>query len=327
MKSILTKFGLLALLATPMLAQTREKVLEPAEFNFDFRRDGTTSEKAIVVDPGLNLSLCVTQGNLKINGGERNELRVFIRNGASFDFKPQERSPDGTPTSVIVNGLVAGKGMKGPPNECIWGDNIEIDVPRSSIVNVKGYETATAIDSVRKVRIKVIGGDITARNIAEGVSISAGQGDITVEGSRGSMLLDSTTGNIVVFEGAPRETGDVFKAKTNGGTVSLQQVDYRQVEVSSISGSVMFAGKVLSGASYAFSTSNGSIRLAIPADSAGRIAASYGFGAFNSEIPVEVQTENVSPGSMKSINALFGKKGDALLKLTTSHGSISIRKQ
>lgn len=314
---------------TPKPPPTPKATTRPPDhgFSFEYRTDGKSSEKSIKVDPALNLSLCVTQGDLRINGSSRDELRVFIRNGSAFELLPQESNANGTPVSVIVSGLMSGKGAKTPPSECLWGSDIEIDVPRGTIVNVKGYETDTTIDVVRKVRVNVVGGNISARNVAEGVSISAGQGDIMIENVKGSMQLASTTGNIVVFEGNPRETGDLFRAKTHGGTVSLQQVGYRDVEVTSISGSVLYAGKVINGGSYTFKTSNGSIRLAVPSDSAARIAASYGFGTFDCELPVQIQEENVRPGSIKSVNGVLGKNGDAILRLTTTNGSILIKKQ
>jgi hypothetical protein len=323
-------FGIAALLfcTMPVLGQLREKPPEPPAFTFDIGRDGTTSEKAIAVVPMLNLSLCVTQGRLAINGVAKNELRVFVKNGSTFTFRPQESDASGVPASVIVGATLPAKPARGAAvNECLWGEDIQIDVPQGTTVNLKGRETVATIDSVRRVRVKVVGGDVSARNISEGVSISAGQGDITVEGSKGSMLLDSTTGNIVAFEVAPRETGDQFLAKTNGGTISLQQAEFRQMEASSISGRVLFAGKLLNGGNYVFGTENGSVRLSVPLETAARIAASYGFGSFNSELPLVIQTEDVKPGSLKSITGLLGKNANTTLRLITSNGNILIRKQ
>src|SRR5689334_4771343 len=45
------------------------------------RYDGVTTEKAIAADPNVAMQLCVSEGDVKINGSERNEVRVFVRNG------------------------------------------------------------------------------------------------------------------------------------------------------------------------------------------------------------------------------------------------------
>lgn len=288
---------------------------------------GDTFEQSIKVDPKINLSLCVAQGVVKVNGWSRNELRVYVENGSRFAFKVLEKSSKtGDPVWLMISGI-DGKSKYAAPSECISGAQIEIDVPTGASVNIKGQETTTTVDSVRKVSIRTIGGDISLRNIAEGVMASSGQGDVTVEGSEGAMTLESTTGNILVFEAGPSEIGDALKAKTNSGTISLQKVGHRQIEVNSISGSVAYSGEVLTGGSYTLGTSRGSIRLAIPAAASCRISATYGYGRFTTEIPVNIETENIFEGPIKTVVGSLGKGGDASLKLTTNNGSINIKKQ
>lgn len=288
---------------------------------------GDTSEKSIVVDGNVNLSLCVTHGNLKVNGWNRNEVRIFVKDGSKIGFKVlQKDAKTQSPVWITVMGLESVKSKNPTPSECFWGDEIEIDVPVNATINIKGQETETSIDTVRRANVKNIGGDISLRNVADGIVASTYRGGLTVENSKGGIVLESTTGNILVFEAGPSEIGDIFKAKTNSGTISLQRVEHRQIEVNSISGSVMFNGTILSGGSYGFSTSNGAIRLTLPQTSSCTISASYGFGSFNSELPIKILTENIHEGPVKSIVGTIGT-GDATLKLTTNNGSISIKKQ
>lgn len=283
---------------------------------------GETTEKAIAVDKKVNISLCVTQGNLKVNGWNRDEVRVFVSEGAKFGFKVLEKSKDGKPVWISVAGAVSKVGG----SDCIWGEEIEIDVPVNAVVNIKGQETKTTIDTVRKANVKTIGGDITVRNVANGVMASTYEGDVTVERSQGAMSLDSTTGNILVFDVGPSDIGDILKAKTNSGMISLQSLEHRQVEVGSISGSIAFNGDILNGGSYSFTTSNGSIRMALPQTTSCNVYAVYGFGSFNSELPIKIITENIEEGPVMRVSGLIGK-GDATLKLTTNNGSIAIKKQ
>jgi DUF4097 and DUF4098 domain-containing protein YvlB len=141
------------------------------------------------------------------------------------------------------------------------------------------------------------------------------------------MELETTNGNIVVFEVGPGEIGDTFTARTNGGMISLQKVEHRQLDVSSITGSVAYNGAILSGGSYSLRTMNGSIRLAIPQGSACTVNATYGYGSFESDLPFKVATENITPGPVKTVVGTFGGGGDAVVKLTVSiNGSIAIKK-
>ena len=76
---------------------------------------------------------------------------------------------------------------------------------------------------------------------------------------------------------------------------------------------------------FGINTTNGAIRLLIPQDSSCRITATFGFGNFNSELPIKMLTEDIHPGPVKTVNAIMGS-GDATLRLTTNTGAIQIRK-
>jgi hypothetical protein len=284
---------------------------------------GETMERSLVVDKDVNISLCVTQGNLRINGWNRNEVRVYVQDGAKFGFKVLEKNRQNSPVWVMITGVEPDKG-KSP--ECIWGEDIEIDVPANAVINLKGQETKVNIDTVRKATVKMIGGDITIHNVSAGVTAFTGQGDVTVEESQGAISLETTTGNILVFEAGPSEIGDIAKVKTNSGLISLQKLRHRQIEAGSISGSIAYNGEILNGGTYSLSTSNGSIRLVLPQTTNCSVSALYGYGSFNSEIPIKIITENIAENSVKIINGLIGK-ADATLKLTTNNGSIAIKKQ
>lgn len=288
-------------------------------------RDGVTSEKSIKVDPGVNLKLCVVQGNLKINGWERDELRVFVKNGSPVGLRVLEKDPgSGKPVWVLLSGI-AKPGAPGQTSECLSGESIELDVPMNASLRIEGRSTETMVDSVKKIIVKNAEGNISLRNITGGITASTYQGDVTVENSGGAISLESATGNIVAFEVTPGQIGDLFKAKTNSGTISLQKVEHRQIEANSITGSVVFNGKFLPGGLYSFKTSNGEIRLTIPAESSCVFVAAYGFGRFSSEIGLKYITENNSE-SGKSLTAKAGS-GDATVNLTTTSGSIGIKKQ
>jgi len=283
-----------------------------------------TYERAIAVAANVNLTLCVTEGNLKVNGWNRNEVRLYVEGGPKFSFKVIDNGPDAKPVWISTTNEARRPGIN---NDCIWGAAVEIDVPRGSTLNLQGKAIDAQIDGLRKVGVKTVGGDISIRNVKEGVTANTYEGDVTVEESWGQVALESSTGNIVVVDSGPSEIGDTFKAKTNSGAVSLTRVTHRAQEVNSISGSVLFNGELKSGGTYAFGTSNGTIRLALPAMTGCKFAATYTSGSFTNELPFNIDTENVGPNDLMSVVGRIGAGGDALLKLTTVAGMIGIKKQ
>jgi DUF4097 and DUF4098 domain-containing protein YvlB len=261
-----------------------------------------------------------------VNGWSRNEVRVFISEGSKFGFRVLEKSPkDGQPVFISLVGLRQLPGGAVTKTDCISGDDIELDVPQNAAVSLKGRDTSISIDSIRKAGVSNVGGDINVNNVTQGVRASTYQGDVTVLNSAGVMVLESASGNIIASDISAAEVGDAFKAKTNSGAISLQKLGFRLAEVNSLSGTILFTGELASGGSFSFTTTNGSIRLALPANSSCRVTATYGFGSFNSELPVKALTEDVRSGPAKTINAVMGS-GDATLRLTTNSGAILIKR-
>ena len=299
------------------------KAVVTAQKNSDSNADSV--EKSIAVDPKVNVSLCVSQGKLKVNGWDRNEIRAFVSGGSQLGFVVVDKSKKtGSAVWVKVVGYDTVKKQNLNNDECLSGNEVEIDVPRNAILNVKNNESETTIESVGKVHVENVGGGIFLDDIANGVDATTYEGDVTITKSSGAVTLSSTTGNIIAFDLAPSEIGDIFKAKTNSGAITLQNIEHRQMDINSNSGSMKFSGGFENGGQYKFGTSNGSIMLAIPENSSCKIIASYGFGAFNSELPL--QNILKSTGSKtQSLTAMMGA-GDATLNLTTYSGAIRIRK-
>lgn len=286
----------------------------------------TPAEKSIATDAKVNISLCVSAGNVKVTGWERDEVRVFISEGTQIGFKIlQKNRQSEKPVWVMVLGFDPVTNKEVRPDECLSGDDIELDVPRGATVNIKSRESATTIDSVNKVRVENINGDIYLRSIAEGINATTFEGDVTVERSGGAISLTSTTGNILAFDAAPSEIGDVFRAKTSNGTISLQDIEHRQMEIKSNSGAIRFTGDFLSGGQYTFGTLNGAIALNVPLNTSCKINASFGLGVFASDIPLKDMVKSAASGA-KNLSAIMGM-GDATLNLTTYSGAISIKKR
>ena len=283
-------------------------------------------ERVIAAESNVAVKLCIAEGTVRINGSERNEVRVFVRNGRKFQFSSLEKNPE---TGKATWLWITNSGGPGPHSECLAGDSVDIDLPKGAIIDLRARTAGAVIDSVKKASVEIVEGSISLRNISGGIQAKAYQGDLFVENSSGVIGLETTTGNILAFDVQPGNPGELFKATTRSGQITLDGVVHRQVQANSISGSVAFNGKFLNGGIYNFKTSNGEIRMLIPEDSACRLVAAYGFGSFDTMIPLKIETENKTSGGRNFVGIL-GKQANgplANVTLTTSSGSIGIRKQ
>jgi hypothetical protein len=284
----------------------------------------TPAERSITVEPKVNLTVCITEGSVKINGWDRDEVRAFVSEGSEVGFKvAQKNVKSGKAEDVYILGFDPLKTKEIRPNECLTGTEIELDVPRGAIINLKSSESDISIESVYKVRVENGGGSIFLNDITQGVNAVNYAGSITVEKSSGSMMLTTTSGNIVAVDLSPGEVGDYFRAKTNSGIITLNTVAHRQIETNSITGSTSYSGDMLDGGRYGFNTQNGSIVLAVPEKSVCRITAWFGFGRIVPELPVEnaLQREQSYSGQLGTGETTCS------LNLKTTSGAIRIRKQ
>lgn len=283
------------------------------------------SEKSILVDAKIYISMCVVEGKVKINGWERNEIRAFVKNGSRVNFEVRKKNEQTkNPLWVEIVGFEAG-GKNAGAGDCLSGKEIELDVPRNATMDIKGRTNQTTIHSVSKALVEYESGDIFLNNITQGIKATTFEGDVMVENSSGAMILTTTTGNIVAFNVNSKEIGDIFESKTTSGAITLQQLEFGQTKANSSSGSIRFIGEVQNSGQYNFRTQNGSITLSIPQNSSGKLDASYGFGVFNSELPLKNEVKTNTSKS-QSLTALLGS-GEASLNLKTYSGAIRIKRQ
>ena len=295
-------------------SKTKKQILNDTE---------TPAEKSIKVDAKVKIQLCVSEGKIKINGWDRNEIRAYVGGGSQIGFVVLKKNKD-NPVWVKALGFDPAKNKEADADECLSGAEIEIDVPRGATVSIEGADSETTVESVRKVSVENLSGNIFLNDIAEGIDAITYQGGVTVGKSSGAMSLNTTDGNIVAYEVSPSEIGDVFKAKTTKGMITLQQIEHGQTEISSIFGSIRFNGEFSSGGQYTFGTQHGSIMLTIPENSSCKINASYGLGEFMSELPL-TNVKKPNPTGPQNLTAQIGS-GDATLNLTTYSGRIHIKK-
>ncbi len=284
-----------------------------------------TTERSVAVDPAVNIKLCVGEGELKINGWSRSEVRLFVHDGSGADIKVLESNSDsGKPNWILISRSLRPEGPTALESECISGDSIALDVPKGASLDIRGRNSDVTVDSVRRVATKNVEGNIVLRNISSGITAATFQGDIVAQDSSGSVSLESSTGNILAYGISSKQIGEAFRAKTSSGAISLQDISNRQIEANSISGSVTFTGDFAGGGIYNFKTSNGSIELKIPETSSATFKASYGFGSFNSQIPLKIlYKEDELP--VRNLGATSGS-GEANVVLTTHSGTVIIAK-
>ena len=315
--------------------------LPPNRVSIVYRSRRDISEKSIRVHPKVYVSLCVSSGNVKVNGWDREEVRAFVDSGSKVSFKVREtKGEDETPVWIEVLGSeVAGRRFGAPSiirtnfaegaegvvsgAGCLSGKSIELDLPKNAGLKIKGNTDETTIDSLRWVDVNNTGGSIFVSRISNGVNAQTFRGNVTVKNSGGKMELGAINGDVIAYKTETNEIGDYLKAKTQGGSITLQAVEQRDVKVNSVSGGINFVGKLANFGRYSFDTGYGAINLVIPSETSCSVEAQYG-GYLKSELPIKVTKK----GQFDTVKSLIGQIGGGSCNLgfKTFNGSILIRK-
>ncbi len=143
-------------------------------------------------------------------------------------------------------------------------------------------------------------GIITARDVDGTVSAQTANGRVSVMGGRGTLRLGSSN-----------------------GIVEVRDVQAGGLDLHTSNGRVVFAGSLAPGSKNSVETSNGSVAITLPPDSALSVDLRSGNGSVNVDgFPVAASGENKRNAVQGVIN-----RPDANLTVHTGNGSITLTKQ
>ena len=284
------------------------------------------TEKAVETAAKVSISLCVASGDVKVRGWERNEVRVWIEGGAA-DFKVKERDAQNKPVWLFVTNAAAA-GAKNY-DECLRGENIEIELPYTATVGMKSPNSTGGniiIDSVAKAVVSSVDNDIQLRNVTQEIEVSSLSGSVAAEDSMGKISIKTFGGDIAAFRLRPNEFSDLLKLVSTSGSIVLKEITYKNIEAVSTNGELGIYNSLVRGGNYDFNTTNGAVTLQLPADFPFQIRVTMNAqGNFQNDFPLKFSSTNV-PGQARLMTGSNGA-GDTSINLTTFNGMLHLKKK
>lgn len=179
------------------------------------------------------------------------------------------------------------------------GVDAEVRVPPGAVLDLRTSNGA----------VKLTGG-------TGGVVVNTSNGAIVVTDGKGRLQLNTSNGAITVT-GA---TGKI-DLKTSNGPIDLK-VEKAAVNARTSNGGVTFAGTLADGP-HMLTTTNGSVRLTLPADARFKIAAMTSNGQVTNEFGAELS----GTAGRTLLNATVGKDPKVEIGVQTSNAGVEIRKK
>jgi hypothetical protein len=289
-------------------------------------------ERAMAVEPGAVIILCMESGKITVRGSDRREVRAQVPKGTHLDFhRAADAAPENPARRLEVLVSEEADDDTGEPHfeQCSGSADLELDVPRDVTLFFKSKNGDFDIDSVAEARIETISGKISMSHITRAVEATSVDGDLSLTDSSGRVRLETFGGSVEATNISKVAEGDFFKARSINNDVVLENVNHSRVEVSTISGEITMRGPLARAGRYDLKTTSGDITLTMPADSSFQLAARVSEnGEIITDFPLKY-TGGVSSVSLLSAGRMIGTygKGDATINLISFNGTLRLRKQ
>jgi len=212
---------------------------------------------------------------------------------------------------------VRSEGRHGVPTSV----DFRITVPAGAALKISGVNTDVTVEGTRAdLAVETVRGDVNVTGGAGHIVLQSVEGDVNLEAGRGRAELSSVNSGVAV-----RDHEGELAAETVNGEIVLEDVRGGTVEASTVNGDVLFDGEIRSGGRYSFATHNGDITVGLPREPNVSVSvATYG-GDFESSFAVKLSSVS-GARRHKRIRFTLGS-GSAELELESFQGSIRLERR
>jgi DUF4097 and DUF4098 domain-containing protein YvlB len=307
--------------ATAVSASARQRVTDD-DNDHRIARISTTKN--------VEVTVCIASGNIITRGWDKNEVLIDSDGGKQVELRRRDGTEGDSPAGA-VEAQISDLDEEGHPSApgCSSTGDVTLNVPRNARLVLKTIQGDIDVDGAAEAQVESASGNMTVRNVPEGVDLNTAAGDLTVENSGGRIRLRSMSGDIFARDLKPRDPGDNLSINSASGDVRLARIGQRNVEVRSISGGVSIDGPLAKGGRYQLNTVNGDISFELPPDSSFHLSGRvFQGGDIVTDFPLKYGDSRPQSKLSKggSIEGAFGT-GDAMLDLMSTSGTIRLRKK
>jgi DUF4097 and DUF4098 domain-containing protein YvlB len=261
-------------------------------------------DTAFAVRSGARLSVSNISGTVTVRAWNQSQTRVQAdyQRGARVEI-------DNGPSRVSVR-TVARHG----------DSDVEytITVPQGTAVEVNAVSSDVEVSGVcGELNLNTVSGDVTVTCTQGDAAIQSVSGEVLVTDARGALDAGSTSGDVEV-----RGARGAVSAHSVSGGITLAQVEGEDVGAETVSGDILYSGRILDTGRYRFEAHSGDVTIRVAGTLNATIDVSTFSGDLDSDFPMVL-----APGGRPSREWQFTQgSGSARLRLRSFSGSIYLRR-
>ena len=212
-----------------------------------------------------------TRLSLQNAGGE-----IVIRTWDRQQVRVQADHSSRVSVGVELSGSVLGLNPRSARGGWMTGGMVDyqLTVPAAMSIEIQGMYADVTLEGTRgDVKVNTVEGNLIVKGGGGTLSLTTINGKIDVQGARGRVELRSTSDDVEVSD----VQGDLL-VEAVSGNITLRRIDGRRVEAQTVSGDVSFDGAIRNDGSYTLLTHSGDITFAVPEGASATIRAGVASG-------------------------------------------------
>ena len=233
---------------------------------------GEKTERSIPVSPQLTVTLCVASGTLRVNGSDKNELRV-MSSAKGIEFRRLDKARDPAAPAARVDVMLFESATAVKKVDCQTVADVDMEVPSGASVLVQTRDGDISITGVAAAYAGSQNGNIEIERATKLVEAGSVGGSISLRNSSGRVNLNSAGGIVEVTNVKAASSDDTFEVGTVSGDIQLKGVTSPRVMAKTVNGSVTMLGPLAKSGHYTFTNMTGDVILGMPHDASFQLNA------------------------------------------------------
>lgn len=270
------------------------------------RQAAPQTDETVAVQKGTRLSVNNFAGEVILKTWDRDSVHVVGRH------QPRAR----VNIRQVPGGVnITSSGSMGPSSV-----DYEITAPAWMPVRIEGtYNFVTIEGAQAEVYANTVRGDVIIRGGTGVITAKSVEGEVDIQGARGKVTVSSVNEKIKIAD-----TSGEITAEAVNGDITMNGIDSKSVDVSTVNGDIIYEGKVADGGHYAFNTHNGDITLGLPENTNATFSLRTYQGSVSTDFTLAGFDRNQAQRGRR-VTATLGT-GSADVTLETFGGGIRLRK-
>jgi hypothetical protein len=267
---------------------------------------------ALLVAAPTDTTVAAERGQrLEVNAfGGEIVVKTWAKNAVRLQADPEGRT-EVTITKTGSTISVRAEGRRGPASDV----DMELTVPVWMALDLSGVNTDVTVQGTRaSIEVETVQGEVVVTGGEGLVTLSSVQGSVTLRGAKGRIDVHSVNQDVRVIN-----TSGEIKAESVNGEIELNKVDATTLEAGTVNGDVTYDGPIHNGGRYSLTSHNGDITIGVAPNANASVSVSTFSGEFESDFPVTL----IGGNKGKRFNFTIGS-GGAQIELESFQGTVHL---